>query len=48
MWGGTERKALLNCDTAETKATVAGNSLKRAMDQFKEDLIEAVRNRKIE
>jgi len=41
----TERKAMLSCDTPETKATVVGNSLKSAMDQFKSDLIEVVNGR---
>lgn len=43
----TERKAILSCDSAETKATVAGDSLKVVMEEFKVDLVEAVESRAI-
>lgn len=43
----TERRALLSCDSAKTKATVAGISLKMVIEEFKVDLIEAVKSKTI-
>jgi hypothetical protein len=43
----TERKAILSCDSPEMKATVAGSSLKMVMEEFKADLIEAVKSKTI-
>jgi hypothetical protein len=39
----TERRALFTCDTPKTKATVAGNSLKTIMEEFKADLVQAIK-----
>lgn len=38
----TERKAMMNSDSAKTRATMVGNSLKMVMDEFKEDLTKAL------
>lgn len=40
-----DKKAILICDTCETKATIAGNSLKMVMEEFKKDLVKAVESR---
>lgn len=39
-----ERMAKLNCDSFETRSTMAGKAIKSVMDQFKEDLEKTVRS----